>query len=159
MKQIKLSQGKVTLVDDEDFDFFNQWKWDSQKSRNTYFAKRYARIKEKFSERTILMHRVIMKTPQGMVVDHIDGNGLNNQRSNLRNCSNTENLRNQRINKNNTSGAKGVSRNRNKWMASIRINGKQKNLGRYTDKKDAVIAYNEAAKKHYGEFALLNVIS
>src|SRR3990167_10308366 len=90
MKEIKLTQGKITLVDDEDFEYINQWKWHVIKNKKqTHF---YAQRSE--NGKSIRMHRVIMKTPHNKDVDHIDHNGLNNQKNNLRNCTTQENIRN-----------------------------------------------------------------
>ena len=85
MKEIILTQGQVALVDDEDFEYLNQWKWCAIKSRKTYYTTRTIYIPCKM---TVIMHRIIMNTPLDMTVDHIDHNGLNNQKYNLRICTN-----------------------------------------------------------------------
>lgn len=157
MKEIKLKRGKVAFVDDEDFEFINQWEWGYMKSGNTFYAIRNERTgKNKY--KLISMHRVIMGTPKGMEVDHVNHDGLFNIKINLKNCTHKENMRNISVYKNNSSGAKGVywhARQR-KWRAQININGKRSTVDAYANKIDATIAYNEAAKKHYGEFASLN---
>ena len=106
------------------------------------------------------MHRVIMDTELNMIVDHLNGNGLDNRRSNLRNCTHAENMRNRKINKKNRSGFKGVSyyTKDNKWRAMIKFNNLRIHIGFYIDPKDAARAYNEAAVKYHGEFANLNKI-
>lgn len=107
------------------------------------------------------MHRLILNVTDAIVfVDHIDGNGLNNQRSNLRACSNAENLMNRPANKNNTSGFKGVilDKTNGKWIAQIMLKRKHIGLGSYSNKIDAAKAYNDAAKIYFGEFAYLNEI-
>ena len=159
MKQIPLSQGLFALVDDEDYDFLMQWKWTANKERKTFTAYRNQHTPK--PRKFIYMHRLIMGITDTLIfVDHIDGNGLNNQKSNLRACSNAQNLMNRPSNKNNTSGFKGVifdSKNQ-KWIAQIMVNRKSIKLGRFSDKKDAAIAYNNAAKIYFGEFAHLNKV-
>ena len=147
MKEIKLTQGKVALVDDEDFDWLNQWKWYAQKSRYTYYAARYN--KKKY----ILMHRLIMNTPSNMEVDHQDHNGLNCQKSNMRICTHSQNLKNH--SKKNQSKYSGVYYNtlRLCYQSSIYVNGKQIYLGYSETEKGAAILYDIAARKYFGEFA------
>lgn len=159
MKEILLTQNKVALVDDEDYEYLNQWHWHltgiSYAARGTF---------KKGIAKTVRMHNAIMNPPEGMVVDHIDHNGLNNQRSNLRICSRKENRRNQRGFFNSKSIYKGVAfgidrRNKNEYTyikAKIRFDGKVINLGNFKTEKDAAIAYDKAAMEHYGEFACLN---
>jgi len=137
------------LVDNEDFVELNKYTWCIQSG--------YAYRRCKKSE-TVFMHKLIMKTPKGMDTDHINGNGLDNRKENLRICTHAQNLMNQRKRKNNTSGYKGVcwSKDSKKWMAKIMLNYKSIYLGLFTHKKDASVAYNEAAKKYYKKFASLN---
>ena len=151
MKKIQLTRGQVALVDDEDFEYLNQWLWTAQPNGSNYYALRYKHI---------WMHRVIMKTPKGMYTDHINHNGLDNRKANLRICSRSQNLRNQKLSKNNTSGYKGVhwKKNQRKWLSKISLNGTQLVLGLFTAKKEAAKVYNEAAKKYYGAFAYQNKI-
>lgn len=152
MKEIKLSQGKVALVDDEDYEYLNQWEWHAAKNGNTYYAGRYFKINGK--QTLIKMHRLIANTPDGLIVDHIDHNGLNNQKSNLRNCTPQENCFNSiawGISK-----YKGVRKSGNKFRSSIYVNNKEIYLGVFDREEDAAIAYNEAVKKYRGEFANIN---
>jgi hypothetical protein len=155
MKKIPLSQGKFALVDDADFEALNQYKWCTNKIKNTFYALRNTR--QAGVKKTIMMHREIMQTPKGMDTDHRDGDGLNNQRSNLRICTHSENLRNVKKDKDNTSGFKGVSwhSGAKKWKASIMTDGKETYLGIFTLKVDAYKAYCEACVKYHGEFARL----
>ena len=106
------------------------------------------------------MHREILKCPKGLFIDHINRNGLDNRKNNLRVCSKSQNMMNTLIPKNNTSGYKGVSWSKRdkKWMAYIKIKNKFNNLGYFNIKEQAALAYNDAAKKYHGEFARLNKI-
>jgi hypothetical protein len=105
----------------------------------------------------IMMHRLVTNAPHGMVVDHIDGDTLNNTKSNLRICTSTENKRNCKLYKNSSSGHKGVHwypyHNLNKWQATISVNHKQRTIGIYDTYEEAVNAREEAEKIYYGEFA------
>lgn len=158
MKEIKLTQGKVALIDDEDFDRVNSFKWFAVMHRSTFYARRI--VKNNGIQKTIHMHRFIMNCPNDKQIDHIDGNGLNNIKSNLRTCTNNQNLCNRGMNKNNTSNYKGVNyfRRDKKWRARITINGCEKHLGLFDTKEDAAQAYNIAAERYHGEFAKLNEI-
>jgi len=154
MKEIKLTQGKVALVDDKDYDFLNQWKWHALQSKNSFYAyrsQRYGRIK-----RGIAMHRVIMNiSDPHTLCDHKDRDGLNNQRSNLRLATKSQNA----MNKKSIGACKylGVCWNKQprKWIAQIK-SGNIKRLGAYNSAEEAARAYDEAAKKYHGEFANLN---
>lgn len=157
MKKIKLSQGKFALVDDEDFEWLSQWKWCL--TGNGLYAMRNGSAEE--SRKAILLHRQIMKDPfnkNGLQVDHINSNGLGNQRSNLRLCSQSQNNQNKGKQSNNTSGYKGVSfePERGKWSARINVNGRQVCLGRFGSPLAAAIAYDKKAIELHGEYAKLN---
>jgi hypothetical protein len=160
MKEIPLTQGKVALVDDADYEYLMQWKWYFCKKKDgTGYARRkvYSRISAKtYRWKSYWMHREIMKTPEGMDTDHRDGNKLNNQKYNLRICTNSQNQSNKRTQRNNTSTFKGVWKSGNKWTASINVRKKRIHLGSYIDKSEAAKAYNAAALEHHGEFARLN---
>ena len=155
--EIKLTQGKVAIIDDADFDLVSRHKWYAVTSQrhNTYYAIAHAR-RDDGSRTTIQMHRLILGlTDPKIHTDHIDGDGLNNQRANLRECSNAENQWNTGAKINNTSGFKGVSWNkwRGKLVASIAVDGKQKYLGYHDTKEAAYEAYCTAAAEFHGEFA------
>jgi hypothetical protein len=148
MKEIKLTQGKVALVDDEDFEYLNQFKWCAFKGPFTYYA-----VKGKGP--TTRMHRLIMKTATGMEVDHIDHNGLNNQRSNLRNCKHAQNQMNKRSS--GTSKYLGVClTGRGQIIATICIGRKLIYIGAFKTEESAAHAYDIEARKLFGEFANLN---
>ena len=151
MREIALTQNKFTIVDDEDYDYLSQWNW--------YYNRGYAaRAGMTSTGMLVYLHRDLMSPPDGMQVDHINRNSLDNRRSNLRICSQTENRRNQSKYSNNTSGYKGVSWDKaaGKWSVSIRINSKLIKIGRFDDIVDAAKAYDGGAKKYFGEFAVLN---
>jgi len=154
MKKIKLTQNKYALIDNEDYNLIKTYKWYAAISRKKYYAV------TNLNNKTKQMHRLIMNLKKDQIIDHINGNGLDNRKSNLRLCSNKENARNRGKNINNTSGYKGVtwSKEKNKWNARICFNYKDIYLGDYKNIKDAARAYNEAAIKYHGEFAYLNEI-
>ena len=153
-KSIPLTKGRVAIVDDDDFAYLNQWRWK--------FNSRYAvRTSGGISHwKTISMHRVIMNAPDGMEVDHINGEELDNRKENLRICTRSENVRNVGKYRNNTSGFKGVSfdaeKVTRKWRALIQVDKKLISLGRYATPEEAARVYDEAAKKYHGKFAQLN---
>lgn len=156
MRRIPLSKGKYALVDNKDFDWINQYKWaiTNNKNSHTFYAIRMCHKKEKYFSKSIRMHRYIIKAVPGEIVDHINGNGLDNRRKNLRIVSNANNVVNQRLHKNNTSGHRGVSWSKRdkKWYAYIMVNYKTIALGKFTKKNDAIVAFKKAAKKHFGIF-------
>ncbi len=165
MKTIKLTQGKVALVDNADFEALNRFKWQAHrdgKGGGLYYAIRSVSINRATArmlgihrQYAVRMHREIMRPLKGEQVDHVDGDGLNNQRYNLRTASHAENVRNRGKQKNNTSGFKGVKWNgaAKKWEAKIGVDGKDVYLGVYTSKEIAYGVYCEAAKKHHGKYA------
>ena len=156
MKMIKLTQNKVALVDDEDFDYLNQWKWFAHKSHNTYYAVRNGTQINNKRESQIAMHSLIMCNSKGLQIDHRDHNGLNNQKSNLRICDFSQNNCNRKPY--GKSKYLGVSFNDyGRVRATIKINGKQKHLGYFGfDEIAAAYAYDAAAKKYHGEFSNYN---
>jgi hypothetical protein len=144
------------MVDDEDFDRLNQWKWTAEKRRNGFYAMRVARVNGK--KRTVRMHVEVLGP--GADIDHRDGNGLNNQRANLRRCTPAENGWNVKklSQRGKTSRFKGVSWSEKycRWNAHIGLNGGKRNLGCYPSEELAAAAYNFAALDGCGEFAQLN---
>lgn len=147
MKRIPLSQGKYALVDDEDYDRLNQWKWFAGKDYNTFYARRNKGLNDKKSI-PISMHREILnlKCGDGKMADHIDHNGLNNQRANLRLCTNAQNQWNHRFH------YKGIFKHQNnKWVARIWNNGKRLYLGMFDKQAEAKAAYQKAHKSRQQE--------
>ena len=153
MKEIKLSQCKIVLVDDENYDYLNQFKWYAVKHHNTYYAARQIRL-DNGKQKTILMHRTIMNTPIDKEVDHIDHNGLNCLESNMRNCTHSENKMN--VIPCGTVKYLGVDVNHGKFRAAIKVKGKCIHIGLFKNKEDAAKAYDIKAKYYHGEFANLN---
>ena len=158
MKKIPLSKGKFTLVDDADFEWLNAWKWHAGKrGDDLYYAVRSERVNGKKS--LILMHREILGLTDSKIYgEHWDGDGLNNQRINLRPATNSENQKNKKAR--GTSKYLGVSwhKSSGKWRTNIAIDGKLKHLGLFTDEIQAALKYNEYAKIHHKEFANINII-
>lgn len=157
MKEIQLTQGKVALVDDDIFEELNKHKWCAIKGRNTYYALRWL----KGTQGSILMHHVILPPVAGHETDHIDQNGLNDQRSNLRPATKSQNAAN-RGPKPGTSRYKGVSWHKKikKWRSCIerRESGrrKQHHLGYFEKEEMAAQAYDQAARNLFGEFVKTN---
>lgn len=161
MKHIELTKGEFALVDNEDYEYLNQFRWGVQNNKKRKYAYRKIYDSSTKKSHTIYMHRELNSLTDNKIhVDHIDGDGLNNQRSNLRLCSNAQNLMNAPMKSNNKSGIKGIywDKDRQKWAAKIRVNRKNKYLGRFDNKRDAALAYNKAALEYFGEFAYLNEI-
>lgn len=156
MKLIKLTKGKFAKVDDEDFEMVNKFKWYSVKDKHSYRAFSCMKINNQW--KTVYLHRFIMNFPEGKQVDHINIDPLDNRRSNLRVCSQSENQHNRTKQRNNTSGFKGVywSAETKKWRAKIRINNNLINIGYFADKVDAAKAYDKAALELHSSFAKLN---
>jgi hypothetical protein len=162
MKKIKLTGGKFAIIDDEDYERINQHKWfiSTNKSSATNYAVRNRKSteKNKIKLAQIKMHREILNYFDYLTVDHINGNGLDNRRINLRLCTVFQNTHNLRTRKTNTSGYKGVVwyKAGKYWQAQIKVNYKNIYLGRFLNKKEAALAYNNGAIKYFGEFANLN---
>ncbi len=152
MRKIELSQGMEALVDDGDYESLRDRKWCYQAVPGP--APGYAVCS---SERPrITMHRAIMNPQKGQDVDHINSNGLDNRRANLRLATRSQNLRNSRLPKSNTSGFKGVWKQGDNWVASIRVEGKTRCLGTFLAPEDAARAYDRSAIEIAGEFARTN---
>lgn len=152
-KQIELTQGLFALVDDHLYDWLNQWRWYSNKGRNTYYALRNGSSLNNNEPSSIGMHREILGLSHhdGCVVDHINQDGLDNQRSNLRVVSNTENIRNHKLFNTSKTGHTGVTwnDNANKWHARIHVNYKYIHLGYFSCINDAIEARKQGELKHW----------
>jgi hypothetical protein len=157
--KINLSKDLFALIEDEDFDRVNQYKWFLLGGHKN---KQYAK-----TGNGLLLHRFIMNVDmksKNVQIDHINGNGLDNRKVNLRLATNQQNNANTSIRNDNTSGYKGVyykkdrEQRKKKWGAQININKKNISLGYFLTKEEAALAYNEAAIKYFGEFAYLNKV-
>lgn len=147
-KRIPLGDGRYALVDAADYDWLSQYNW---RFHNGYAARQERR-------KNIYMHREIARPPDGMMVDHINRNKLDNRRANLRPCTRRQNIRNQAAKTGSASRFKGVEyrKDRDKYYARIRFQGRRLWLGTFTDNRDAARAYDRAAVECFGEFAHLN---
>ena len=157
-KLIRLDKGLFAQVDEEDFEYLNQFRWHAAYGYSCYYAVRTVRAKGKRA--TVGMARVILGlTDPKLAAEHEDRNGLNNRRYNLRIATNQENSINQ-VGCNKTSQYKGVhyDKERGKYIAQIKINYKTTHLGRYSNEMDAAKAYDKKAKEVFGEFAYLNFL-
>lgn len=156
MKYIQLTQGYQATVSDEDYEWLNQWKWCIKKTkRNTFYAKRGDK-----DGKTIMMHRAILGVTNSKIqIDHNDGNGLNNQRSNLRESNHSQNQANRSKKKESSSKYLGVNKHkRYGWVVSCQKDKKQyKKWALY--EVEAAVMYNQIAKQLHGEYAKLNIIT
>lgn len=163
MKEIKLTQGKYALVDDDDFERVNQYKWHANCGGKGLFYYAYSFIKVNNASKRTVMHRFILnlRPDKKIQVDHINHNTLDNRKINLRLCLNGENNRNTLLRKDSITGYKGVSFDKinKKYVAQIKYNKKSYHIGRFKTAREAAIAYNEKAKELFGEFAYLNTIA
>lgn len=149
MKQIKLNHGFVALVDDEDYEYLKKSKWAVFKSGAKYYARR-----GRYKGRETFMHRVVLNIPKDKFIDHIDRDGLNNQKYNLRECSHAQNMANRT-----PCGVSlflGVCPKRDKWRAQITKNNKVYYLGTFDTEQEAAYAYNKKALEFHGDFANIN---
>lgn len=156
VKEIPLTKGYIALVDDEDYEYINQWKWGVNENKGVVYAQRTIVVNGR--KTTTTMHRNILNVLPGFEVDHKDHCGINNVRSNLRVASRRQNNINQRLRKDNKSGYKGVHyiKRDKAWVGAICIFEKRICLGYFKSAEEAAKAYDEAALKYFGEFAYLN---
>ena len=152
MKKINLTQGKVALVDEEDFIILSSVRWYCVRFRGKFYAQGM------IDGKPVYMHRFIVKANRRFDIDHKDGNGLNNRKSNLRACTKSQNQGNRGTASHNTSGFKGVSAHPSfkGFRAFIRKNGIQQHIGIFQTASQAAREYDKKAKELFGEFAKTN---
>ena len=158
-RRIPLTQGKHAIVDPEDYHALTSYKWMAQRGGRTFYANAWSRNPKTRKKKLIAMHRLIINAPEGMLVDHINHNGLDNRKANLRLATHAQNSANARKSKGNQhSKYKGVYPRPDckKWCARIRHNKKSIHLGYFDTETQAAKAYDRAAKQHHGAFASLN---
>jgi len=155
---VKITKGFETTITLDDI-VLCEYRWSASVMRDSCYVVRCERFNG--SKHSLFLHRAILQRVLGRkllpseIVDHKDGNPLNNRRDNLRLATKVDNQRNSRKPKNNTSGYKGVYKHAGRWVAMIRTNENKKHLGRFDTPEEAYEAYCEAAKKYHGEFARL----
>jgi hypothetical protein len=150
MQLIPLTKGKFAIVDDEDYPALACQKWTAHNGGYAY--------RMNADRSGVLMHRLITNAPAGMDVDHINGDGFDNRRANLRVGTHAENMRNQRIGKAGHPLFKGIhfEKQRQVWQAHITINYKHRYLGSFETAEQAAVAYDTAARELFGQFARTN---
>lgn len=146
------------IVDDEDYERLNKFKWSLQEGKNTYYAARNDKSSGK--RKYIYLHRAVLNvTDSKILVDHINGNGLDNRKSNLRLCNNSKNQANRVKSKHSTQPYRGIRRRRtlqDKYEARIRFKGKEYYLGRFDTAEEAALMYDLTLIAFHGEFANTN---
>jgi hypothetical protein len=156
-RRIPLTQGKYAIIDPEDFERLNKHKWYAANGGHTFYALRHKRIGKKYI--SLGMHRQILQPPGHLFVDHINHNGLDNRKANLRLATCAQNTYNRKqFRKDKTSKYNGVSWREwsKKWAVIICYKRKNIRIGYFKDEIQAAKAYDKAAKKYHGEFAMLN---
>ncbi|MCK5611583.1 HNH endonuclease [Candidatus Pacearchaeota archaeon] len=152
MKQIELTRGFTTIIDDADCDLVPPISWQVNQNYNTCYAMGI------LDGKRVFVHRLIMNARKGQIIDHVNGDGLDNRRCNLRFCTPSQNQQNSRKRAGCSSKYKGVSwvKREKKWRAAIKYKGKSSTLGHYDNESDAARVYDKKAKEIFGEFARLN---
>jgi len=154
---IPLTQGKFAIIDDEDYDLVKGYKWCAIKQHNIFYAVTNI-CKPDGTQITLRMHRLILDLKKGEICDHINHNGLDNRRCNLRSVTKQQNGMNRQKNKNGSCEFKCVSyyKRYKKWKSQIQINGKRIHLGYFNTPIEGALAYDKMAKQAFGEYAYLN---
>jgi len=158
-RQIPLTRGRHAIVDDADYEWLSQWKWTLLTTMPTVGKHEYSyAARQHPCGKLVLMHRAILRAPESKCVDHMNGNRLDNRRSNLRLASHSENMANRKKHKNNTSGYMGVWQRKSSgnWRVELRFENKRHCGGTYATPEEAARAYDELARRIHGEFATLN---
>ena len=157
-RRIKLTRGQYAIVDVEDFEQLNQYKW--QCSCYGYATRSVTEANDLGSRQVdVYMHKVLCPTPEGMVTDHVNRNKLDNRKANLRPATRKQNNWNRSPKTDNRKTRyHGISWKKDvkKWRVRLAINGKSQSFGSYSDEIEAARAYDRVAKQHRGPFAVLN---
>lgn len=156
-REVRLHSGEVTLIDEDDWPAVSGYSWLADRRRRTTYAYAHVRVSAGVWV-NLKLHRLILAAPDGYEVDHINHDGLDNRRANLRICSPSQNRGNARIRSTNTTGFKGVSKPRNnpKFLASITVDGRSQYLGSFATAEEAARAYDASALQKWGVYAHLN---
>lgn len=156
--EIPLSQGKIAIVDAEDYELVRGYTWCATHKGNNFYAVTHTSRAGGKKSHSVYLHRLLMNPPRGQEVDHINGDSLDNRRCNLRLATKAQNQHNMRIREGGTSKYKGVQwrKDRHKWGARIHYHGKTIILGVFTDEVVAARAYDAKARELFGEFARCN---
>lgn len=156
MKEVSLTQGKVAIIDDDDLAIISKYKWHADKSRNTFYARTNETVAPR-KQKPIKMHRLIMNAKHQETIDHINGDGLDNRRENLRLVHPVQNSQNKRKPRNSKSKYKGVSHSGPSFFrAVIKVGDRNRHIGCFSSEIEAAAAYDQAASHFFGEFARLN---
>jgi len=157
-RRIKLTRGKYAIVDVEDFERLNKYKWHCTHYGYAVRAE-YERSGKGKRQVGVHMHKMVCPAPDGMVVDHVNRNSLDNRKSNLRVATQRQNVWNRKfVRKGGKTRYDGIrwDKNREKWQVRLTIKGRRESFGYYADEVEAAKAYDEAAKRYRGEYACLN---
>ena len=156
---LELTRGLHAIVDREDLDLLTKWRWKARPAVSTgggacgFYACRTLKIRGG-KESTVYLHRFLMGAGPGQVVDHANGDKLDNRRANLRICTLSENAANRRYAR--SSGFRGVHRSNRRWKAVVTVEGTMHRIGLFDTPEDAARAYDEAASRLFGSYAILN---
>jgi len=158
-RRIPITQGKFAIVDPEDYERLKKYKWYARKGPKTFYAVRYISIYENQDRKNAYMHNLVIDVPDGMFCDHINYNGLDNRKANLRPATHAQNVWHRRkFRINSRSRYIGIDwvKDVKKWRARIRYRGERFSLGLFESEITAAKAYDKAARKFHKEFAVLN---
>ena len=155
-RYIALTRGQIAIVDAEDYPFLNQWNWTALWSprKHGYYA-----VRNVGKGRIKYMHQILLNPKPNQLCDHRNGNTLDYRRGNLRTCTHQQNNRNRSHDVACLSKLKGVRLYGKRWQARISVNKQSIYLGTFDDPGQAALAYNEAAKQYFGEFAWFNEVA
>jgi len=153
-KYIPLTQGKFAIIDADDYERLARYKWYCHRSRNKFYAYRNK------NRKAISMHREVLRAPKDLLIDHVDGNSLNNRKNNLRLCTYAQNAHNRQPKSASRSKYKGLSwhRRNKKWEVSIIKSARKIFVGSFDNETEAAVAYDRKAEQLFGEFAYLNFL-